>query len=401
MKRAYWLLISATMAGCAVSSSVSDDSSRRPYDYEARMLHPEMSFQAFSPDSARLFMRIDREELLYTREKEGSPFIAEIRWEVAGKSWQAKDTLNAKTPREWRLEATWAINGSERDLVLRDLRRNTSTKQRVDLVRFEEGIWVMNSAGWPVASGQMHIGDTVFLSSAEPHQWTHRGLDLKPWLPAPPMTGLRDRSDTLKTSPMGVLSVLTEGPWAGWSQWIVESGIHTFSAPGFARTWVASGRGADFPEVRNLADLIESTRYITSRKEYTRMQEAADPKAALDDFWLACHSDPDRAASLISTYYGRVEEANRYFSGVQEGWRTDRGMVHIVFGLPTHLRNGNNYEHWIYGEEGSANSVTFRFSHRPTALDANRYVLQRSILYRMAWDRTITNWRNGRIQPDL
>ena len=380
MKRASWLWISATLTGCVVNSSVSDNTNRRPYDYEARLLHPEIVAQAFSPDSATLFMRIDREELLYTREGAESPFVAEISWEAAGLKWQSLDTLSKETPRHWEVKVNWRITGNERTVILSDLRRNTSTRQRLKLASYEKAIWVMDPAGWPVSSSQLQTGDTVFLSSADPHEWTHRGLDLKPWLPAPPMTGLRDRSDTLKASDRGVLPVHTEGPWTGWSRWIVEPGTHTFSTPGFDRTWVASGRSPDFPEVRKVTDLMESTRYITSRKEYGRMMTDPDPKAALDAFWLACHSDTDRASALISTYYGRVEEANRYFSGIQEGWRSDRGMVHIIFGLPTHVRSGPSYEYWTYGEEGSTNAVTFQLEHDGTTSgmdSASQWVINR------------------------
>ena len=61
--------------------------------------------------------------------------------------------------------------------------------------------------------------------------------------------------------------------------------------------------------------MIQSSRYITSRKEYERMVNASDPKAALDAFWLSCGNEKEASATLIATYYGRVEEANRYFSG--------------------------------------------------------------------------------------
>ena len=73
---------------------------------------------------------------------------------------------------------------------------------------------------------------------------------------------------------------------------------------------------------------------------------------ALDEFWLKCGGNENKAKRLISTYYDRVEEANTFFSGMQEGWRTDRGMVHIVMGVPDMIRRFSWREVWIYGDEG-------------------------------------------------
>ena len=95
-----------------------------------------------------------------------------------------------------------------------------------------------------------------------------------------------------------------------------------------------------------------------------------------------------------------MEEANRYFSGVVPGWKTDRGMVHIIFGIPDKIRRTRESEWWLYGEEGTANAVNMRFLRKDHPWDPSFFVLGRSIQYRVAWDRMVTNWRNGRVQPD-
>ena len=95
-----------------------------------------------------------------------------------------------------------------------------------------------------------------------------------------------------------------------------------------------------------------------------------------------------------------LEEANASFSGLVEGWRSDRGMVHIVFGVPQRIRRDTWNEYWIYGEEGTANALTFHFRKRRTLLDDNAYELQRSIQFRSVWDRGVSNWRNGRVRGD-
>ena len=103
---------------------------------------------------------------------------------------------------------------------------------------------------------------------------------------------------------------------------------------------------------------------------------------------------------LIEIYYDRVEEANTFFSGLQEGWRTDRGMIHIVMGVPDKVRDDRWREIWFYGEEGSPNCVIMVFDKRENRLDDNVFVLQRDGSYRNIWDRVVTSWRNGQIQGD-
>ncbi|MDZ7822184.1 MAG: GWxTD domain-containing protein [Candidatus Marinimicrobia bacterium] len=37
---------------------------------------------------------------------------------------------------------------------------------------------------------------------------------------------------------------------------------------------------------------------------------------------------------LMNEYYYRVQTANQRFSGQREGWRSDRGMIYIIYGEP-------------------------------------------------------------------
>ena len=141
----------------------------------------------------------------------------------------------------------------------------------------------------------------------------------------------------------------------------------------------------------------ECTRYIATRDEYNRLLNSAHPKLALDQFGLTVrHSD--KARNLIRIYYDRVEEANTFFSGLQEGWRTDRGMVHIVMGILTELGAMGGVRFGFMEEK--PNSITFVFNRRSHDLDGNIFILERNHMYRTSWDRMVTSWRNGRIHGD-
>lgn len=392
--------------GCSSSLPSVQTAARKPYDWEARLLHPEVSAMRLSPDSAALFLRIDRNELLYLRDAPELPFTASVQIQAGAQSWHLRDTLAPNMPQ--RLNAVWRFavrdvdstrmrgEGLRTEVNIRDLHRNAEALEILELAPAHQTVNRFDASGWPLAGRDVAVGDTVYLQGPGGMGWVWLQALAEPNLPSPPFSSFSDPLAGLEARALDTLQADAEGRFA----FVVPEGTSVLRSLALEFEVILHGRRADFPHVRSVPYLIETTRYVTSRSEYERMNGSDDPKGALDAFWLDCGNDEDRAANLIATYYGRVEEANRYFSGLQEGWRTDRGMVHIVYGVPNKVRRSGRSEWWIYGEEGSANTITFSFRHAPTELDANRYILDRSIQFRPTWDRMVTSWRNGRIQGD-
>jgi GWxTD domain-containing protein len=155
-----------------------------------------------------------------------------------------------------------------------------------------------------------------------------------------------------------------------------------------------------FPEIKGIDQLTGPLRYITSKAEFDEFSKASFAKPLVDNFWLECAGSKDRARDLIRTFYTRVEETNRYFSSYTEGWKTDRGMIHLVFGNPAKIRRTNNEETWIYGEEGNPASLSFVFRKNTSALSDNVFILQRDPQYRQVWEQMVTAWRQGRVFSD-
>ena len=48
----------------------------------------------------------------------------------------------------------------------------------------------------------------------------------------------------------------------------------------------------------------------------------------------------ERAKELIKNYYGRLQHANLFFTSYLEGWKTDRGMIFMIFGERTNAVRG-------------------------------------------------------------
>lgn len=148
--------------------------------------------------------------------------------------------------------------------------------------------------------------------------------------------------------------------------------------------------GPDYPRIMDYEAMKSSLRYLTTSTEYEDLAFAEDSRKAIEEFWLSCDEDKERAKRLMSSFYGRVREANTYFTEAVEGWRTDRGLVYVVYGPPERVLRTARQEIWYYGAEGSMESFQLGFYHNGQAY------LDRSLDYRPSWYLTVDSWRSGR-----
>lgn len=155
-----------------------------------------------------------------------------------------------------------------------------------------------------------------------------------------------------------------------------------------------------YPKIKNTEQMILCTRYIMAKKEFDNCITAGDQKSAIDKFWLDISGSNERAKELIRKYYGRVQEANKLFTSFQEGWKTDRGMIYIIFGAPNKVTKRKNGEIWTYGEVGNPNSIVFGFNKIINPFTDNDFFLERSEAYKAPWYEAVDMWRQGRIYLD-
>lgn len=155
-----------------------------------------------------------------------------------------------------------------------------------------------------------------------------------------------------------------------------------------------------YPGIKNSGQMIQATRYIMAKREYDACIIAANQKEAIDKFWIDLGGSRERGTELIRKYYGRVQDANKLFVSYQEGWKTDRGMVYIVFGAPNRVNKRRNGEVWIYGEPGNVSSTVFTFIKVQNPFSDNDYALERNELFKMPWYQAVDMWRQGRVYLD-
>lgn len=152
-----------------------------------------------------------------------------------------------------------------------------------------------------------------------------------------------------------------------------------------------------FPGVSNSDEMIDCTRYLMNKEEFESCKNAEDKKDAIDKFWLTIGGSNERARELLKRYYGRVKEANKYYSSYTQGWKTDRGMIFIIFGPPTYTYRGAKGETWVYGMETNPNSVRYVFTKTKNPFSDNDYILERSQFFKEPWYNAVDVWRQGHV----
>jgi GWxTD domain-containing protein len=151
-----------------------------------------------------------------------------------------------------------------------------------------------------------------------------------------------------------------------------------------------------FPDVKKPEDMIPPLRYITSKQEYEALLSSTNKKVSVEKFWMDCTGNQERAKEIIRKYYNRVQDGNAFFTSYVEGWKTDRGMIYLIYGAPNVIYKTGNSETWTYGEENNINSLTYTFSKVNNPFTDNDYALERSASYKQSWYSAVDIWRQGR-----
>ena len=156
----------------------------------------------------------------------------------------------------------------------------------------------------------------------------------------------------------------------------------------------------NFPQFTMPEQLIESLRYLCTREEYNDLLSKNDKKKALDDYWLVKAGNNERGRKLIKVYYNRSSSANKLFTSFLEGWKTDRGMIYIVFGPPKYVFRNNKSEIWKYTYSAGIPDIQFIFNKVKNPFSDNDFELERSLNYKYPWYQAVNAWRTGNIIGD-
>jgi GWxTD domain-containing protein len=154
-----------------------------------------------------------------------------------------------------------------------------------------------------------------------------------------------------------------------------------------------------FPRMTRPEDLVEPLIYISTNNEIKELSTTNAPKKTLDTYWLRLtNNNESKARRTIRAYYRRVTQANQLFTTYKEGWKTDMGMVYIVFGRPDQVARSKDKEVWTYTQNSNFSEINFTFVRRPNQFVENHYELMRYVEYEPIWYPTVEEWRTGIVE---
>ncbi|MDN5216033.1 GWxTD domain-containing protein [Fulvivirgaceae bacterium BMA12] len=151
-----------------------------------------------------------------------------------------------------------------------------------------------------------------------------------------------------------------------------------------------------FPRFVRIEDLSDPIVYLSTRLEFKSLNNSEEKKKAMDSFWIKIAGTREKAKRIIRNYYRSVELANKMFTNYKAGWKTDQGMIYIIYGPPEEVYRNEFEEIWIYDRKENMSKIKFTFTKVKSIFTKKHYELNRDKSYEKYWYRIIDLWRKGR-----
>lgn len=408
------LLTGVLMQVSCTTTRLGNENMSSRFSYGSDVLNPEFALYHHAADSSTLYFRIPEEGLLFKNNIDHFVAGLKIQWSIYASYRSSAIVDSGSVEMAVRKSAdNKALNASfrlpmkrEKGYVLRleftDLNRSVSAIRYVPLMEkgilSQQDVLLTDTAGVALCRNTIREGESVKLMSGFPNEMTWQ---VRCYFRNFPLAYLPFRVIDDPVFDMAADSFYTWRSEGGQAVKPTRPGIYFF------QTDTHSLRGVtlmcfdhEFPLVTKTKQLIEATRYLTTRKEYEQLKGAADQKAAIDHFWVEIGGNYERARGLIRAYYNRVQEANRLYTSYLEGWKTDRGMVHLIFGRPQSIYRDQETEQWSYANMPGFPDLMFVFRKMNNPFTDNDYALIRQPVYENVWYLAVDQWRQGRIVND-
>lgn len=274
-----------------------------------------------------------------------------------------------------------SITGRHTPIRYKDL-----VKVEYSVARIDPHIHLLDENGWPYSLGYIPVNESLTLDCETAKD---RKISIEYYsdrsVPALPPFSAHAKPFKFLAEPDDETTVS-----CGTQYTFKEAGIYRVVADN-SRYRLICCVPPDFPKVTNVDELTLSLRYITKNEEYQAIRQAANPKQELDAFWLKRTSSVERSRNLISIYYNRIQEANRYFTDFKHGWKTDRGMIFTIFGVPDKIEKAPLFEYWYYEPTTYREEAAFFFDHTLKG----ELILRRSEYLERTWNSQVLMWRQG------
>ena len=427
VRKGKWLIICCVVtgmaAGCASSKKASTEETQGQmeslYNPSKLSLHPDFSIFHQSNNFSVLYIRAYPSELRFNETNEDSEYRAllQVKYELIGFDENGGEenavidsasVVYKLTEREEKSPAFFAslnipVNQGNRYLVkveTTDLNRGSKGLEylyvdKTDLNSAQNFKVVSSFSGYPKFMRFFLTGEKFNV------QYRDLGVDsifvnyfrLTSELPRPPITATSDFTmnyipDTSYVFPMldtVNYDLRLEGMYHVKVDKEQDEGLTLFNF------------GGSFPEVKAPRELMEPIFYLATLAEYRDLRTKPNRKLAVDDFWLKLGKSVEKSRELIRIYYNRVIYSNLYFSSNKEGWKTDQGMVFILFGPPNRIQMTGNGESWYFYAKRKSKVVEFKFQREQDAFSDQNMMWQKTTDSQMYLNEAIRSWRNGKV----
>lgn len=162
-------------------------------------------------------------------------------------------------------------------------------------------------------------------------------------------------------------------------------------------------KSKNYPAVRSARELARPLVYLMGEDDHEELMKISNNdslKKEVDRFWLKNVGNANEARHVIEMYYERVEEANKQFSNFKEGWKTDLGMIYVLFGRPWYTRSHLKELAWFYSYNHSDPEYSYYFNQpklKNKFFPFYHYLLQRNNYYYTVQYMQRQLWLTGQI----
>lgn len=407
------VLLAVLSINCSRTSKIRRDTNLSYiYNPGKATIHPRFKVYHDNDEKSTLFVKVYPVELLFNMANPDGIYRAELgiyyRLNDLTKGRELADSGNVKYPitmknvdREFIANIPLEAEKNHTynlEIIVHDILRNRAVQSYIPVDKTSD----YNSQNFTVVDSK--TGSQLFNQMVDSSQtlsvlYSKKQVDslyvrfykVKDQIPAPPSFIIP--TGTLETDPDSIWAI----PYS-------DTSVITFPEKGMYQVGVLPDRpvgysftyfGNYFPAIRTPEDMIGPLAYIASRNEINELRADSVPKLAVDNFWLDCTANIEKARELIRIYYNRVLYANYFFASYKEGWKTDRGMIYIVYGPPDEVFKNDVEEKWVFGTRRSAPKISFVFAKKENPFTQNDYKLRRNAETKTMWDQAVTSWRNG------
>jgi GWxTD domain-containing protein len=405
-------------ASCGANKKVSKNLSYL-YNKQFRPINASLFLYQFSEDSARLYYKVPKVDLLFSMNPTNKKFESRLSFFMNTKlsySGEALDTLQwvdkiSEEPFNVRaLEGFKSIKlGDEKQFIIElqvtDLNRVKTVTHYLEVdLRHEYNphrFKIVNATKGEllyepyISNSDLYVVESkLFAGKSVDGYYYNNEFDL----PLPPGVLTQNRHFNFLPYSFQSLDFAENGTLI--LDFEDQGFISTAKQPGDLPEFTVFKFREHYPYVPTASEMVNAVRYLTNNAEYDKLKNNPDSKKAMDEFWLISGGNVTKAKRLIKIYYNRVQDANLYFAAQTEGWKTDRGLIYLVFGAPDMVQRKQNTEVWTYGESDNLSSYNFTFVRVFNPFTQKDFRLVRDPAYKSVWFLMVDNWRKGRIKEE-